>query len=74
MFSGNNATSSRAVISFSNPVSIPNPHSSFFFFPFPRFRRSPLFSDNASVYYKPHSLASGGIGTVRNMRSKRART
>ena len=70
MFSTTNATS-RAVIAFSNPVSIPNPHS---FFLFPAFRRSPLFSNNASVYYKPHSLASGGIGTVRNMRSKRTRT
>ena len=30
----------------------------------------PLFSDNSLVYYKPHSLASGGIGTVKNARHK----
>lgn len=30
------------------------------------FMKMPLFSNNAAVYYKPHSLASGGVGTVRN--------
>jgi|UniRef100_A0A6C0DM35 hypothetical protein len=30
----------------------------------------PLFTAQSSVYYKPHSLASGGVGTVRNSRSK----
>jgi hypothetical protein len=29
-----------------------------------------IFSNNANVYYKPHSLASGGIGTVKNSRRK----
>ena len=33
-----------------------------------------LYTDNARVYYKPHSLASGGIGTVRNNRVKRNNT
>ena len=28
--------------------------------------KMPLFSNNAAVYYKPHSLAAGGVGTVRN--------
>jgi hypothetical protein len=36
-----------------------------------RFR---LFTDNSRVYYKPHSLASGGIGGVRNARRKARRT
>jgi hypothetical protein len=26
----------------------------------------PVFTDNSMVYYKPGSLAAGGIGTVRN--------
>jgi hypothetical protein len=26
----------------------------------------PVFTDNSKVYYKPGSLAAGGIGTVRN--------
>uniref|UniRef100_A0A6C0E8G3 Uncharacterized protein n=1 Tax=viral metagenome TaxID=1070528 RepID=A0A6C0E8G3_9ZZZZ len=30
----------------------------------------PLFTAQSSVYYKPNSLASGGVGTVRNSRSK----
>lgn len=34
----------------------------------------PLFSNNAQVYYKPHSLASGGVGTVRNVGAKSRRT
>jgi hypothetical protein len=33
-----------------------------------------LFTDNAQVYYKPHSLASGGVGGVRNHRKKAQRT
>jgi hypothetical protein len=30
----------------------------------------PAFTNNAQVYYKPHSLASGGVGSVRNNRHK----
>jgi hypothetical protein len=30
----------------------------------------PLFTAQTAVYYKPHSLASGGVGTVRNSRRK----
>ena len=26
----------------------------------------PVFTDNSKVYYKPGSLAAGGVGTVRN--------
>ena len=37
-------------------------------------RRFRLFTDNSKVYYKPHSLASGGIGGVRNARKKARRT
>ena len=33
-----------------------------------------LFTNNAQVYYKPHSLASGGVGGVRNNRYKGRRT
>jgi len=33
-----------------------------------------LYTDNAQVYYKSHSLASGGVGTVRNHRKKARRT
>jgi hypothetical protein len=33
-----------------------------------------LFSDNSRVVYKPHSLASGGVGTVKNSRSKGKKT
>jgi len=34
----------------------------------------PLFTDNSRVYYKPHSLAPGGVGTVRNTRVKANKT
>ena len=33
-----------------------------------------LFTNNAQVFYKSHSLASGGVGTVRNYRRKAKRT
>jgi hypothetical protein len=33
-----------------------------------------LFSNNAQVYYKPHSLSTGGVGTVRNSGKKGFRT
>jgi hypothetical protein len=33
-----------------------------------------LFTDNTRIYYKPNSLASGGIGGVRNHRKKARRT
>jgi len=33
-----------------------------------------IFSNNANVYYKPHTLASGGVGTVKNSRKKWTRT
>jgi hypothetical protein len=33
-----------------------------------------LYTDNARVYYKSHSLASGGVGGVRNHRKKARRT
>lgn len=33
-----------------------------------------LFTDNAQVYYKSHSLGSGGVGSVRNYRKKVRRT
>jgi hypothetical protein len=35
---------------------------------------SMLFSDNSLVVYKSHSLASGGVGTVKNTRSKSKKT
>ena len=33
-------------------------------------RMKPIFTNNAQVAYKPHSLAAGGIGTVRNSSMK----
>jgi hypothetical protein len=33
-----------------------------------------LFTNNAQVYYKPHSLAVGGPGTVVNARHKARKT
>jgi hypothetical protein len=37
-------------------------------------RMRSLFTNNAQVYYKPHSLAAGGIGTVKNSRHKSRKT
>jgi subtilase family serine protease len=36
--------------------------------------QQPLYTNNAMVYYKPHSLPSGGIGSVKNSRMKARRT
>jgi hypothetical protein len=33
-----------------------------------------LFTNNAQVYYKPHSLAAGGVGGVRNSGHKAKKT
>lgn len=33
-----------------------------------------LFTDNSQVYYKAHSLPSGGVGTVSNSGRKAKRT
>ena len=33
-----------------------------------------LFTNNAQVYYTPHSLASGGVGGVKNSRHKSRKT
>ena len=33
-----------------------------------------LFTNNADVYYKPHSLASGVTGTTKNSRHKSKKT
>ena len=33
-----------------------------------------IYSDNALVYYKPHSLATAGSGTVKNSRKKARKT
>jgi hypothetical protein len=35
----------------------------------PNSMKMSLFSNNANVYYKPHNMGSGGVGTVRNNRS-----
>lgn len=37
-------------------------------------RLKPIFTNNAQVAYKTHSLASGGIGTVRNSTTKAHKT
>jgi hypothetical protein len=41
---------------------------------FTRYPMTMLFSDNSLVVYKPHSLAPGGVGTVKNSRSKSRKT
>lgn len=40
----------------------------------PPFMMTSLFTNNAQVFYKPHSLASGGVGTVKNCRHKARKT
>ena len=37
-------------------------------------RIKPIFTNNAQVAYKNHSLASGGVGTVRNNTAKGRKT
>ena len=41
---------------------------------FTRITMGSLFSNNAQVFYKSHSLAPGGIGGVRNCRLKSRKT
>jgi hypothetical protein len=41
---------------------------------FSRISMRSLFTNNAQLYYKSHSLASGGIGSVRNCRFKSKKT
>lgn len=53
--------------------------SQFNVFPRTRFVKPPvmndaLFGNNSQVYYKPKSLPSGGVGTVRNSGMKGRRT
>ena len=48
-----------------HPVSDPTPR---------RIAMGSLYSNNAQVYYKPHTLAPGGIGGVRNYRLKSRKT
>ncbi len=38
------------------------------------FTMKSVFSNNSQVYYKQHSLATGGVGSVRNYRSKEYKT
>ena len=52
-------------IQFSNPVIIERPRT----LPKP-FSMKSIFSDNSLVCYKPGSLASCGVGTVKNSRHK----
>lgn len=42
--------------------------------PPPDYMGRSLYTDNAMVYYKPHSLSAGGIGTVKNSRHKSRKT
>lgn len=42
--------------------------------PSPRIFMKSLYTNNAQVYYKPNSLAPGGIGSVRNNRLKSRKT
>lgn len=62
----------RTYIEFSNPVSVKTTRT----LPMVSKQMSMniLFTDNSKVCYKPHSLSVGGVGTVRNSRSKSYRT
>lgn len=54
-------------IDFGNPVSMNYNHT----IPkVPRFMMKTLFTNNSQIFYKPGSLASGGVGTVKNNRFK----
>ena len=53
--------------------SFPQPSAPSWFLPVLSGPRA-LFTDNTRIYYKPNSLASGGIGGVRNHRKKARRT
>ena len=62
----------RTYIEFSNPVSVKMSRT------LPKVTKQMgmniMFTDNSKVCYKPHSLSIGGVGTVRNSRSKSFRT
>ena len=59
----------RTYIEFSNPVSVKTSSK------LPKqMSMNIMFTDNSKVCYKPHSLSIGGVGTVRNSRSKSYRT
>jgi DNA-binding beta-propeller fold protein YncE len=58
-------------IDFGNPVSMNYNHT----IPeVPRFMMKTLFTNNSQIFYKPGSLASGGVGTVKNNRYKSKNT
>ena len=59
------------IIEFTNPVQIITSKKMPMVMPF---MQKSLFTDNASVVYKSHSLASGGTGSVVNSRRKARRT
>jgi hypothetical protein len=61
------------VPTFSPPPPPPAPPVPSWFLPV-MFGNRALFTDNNRFYYKPHSLASGGVGGVRNYRKKGRRT
>ena len=63
-------------IEFTNPVSVPFTRINPPVLPryFRTYPKTMLFSDNSRVVYKQHSLAPGGIGTVKNSRAKAHKT
>jgi hypothetical protein len=54
-------------IDFGNPV---NMNYNYTIPKVPRFMMKTLFTNNSQIFYKPGSLASGGVGTVKNNRFK----
>ena len=50
-----------------SPTFLARPNAPFII---PKITMQSLFSDNSRAYYKVGSLASGGVGTVRNARRK----
>lgn len=58
-----------------HPINISGVLSSFYIKGGPFFSMRSLFTNNAQVYYKPHSLSSRGGGSgVRNSRIQQRRT
>ncbi len=59
-----------SIIEFTNPV--PNYFNLFKLRNFSK--NKSLFANNSMVYYKQSSMASGGVGTVKNCRKKSYKT
>jgi len=70
---GATITSTAGTFAIVPTFAIPPPSAPSWFLPV-MFGNRALFTDNNRFYYKPHSLAAGGVGGVRNYRKKGRRT